>query len=70
MKFSPDNFGLIPYRRPIVTVGEPRSVLETSSLFLFLTCLVGRPIHTEKKEKPTLEELAAVQRLYIEELTR
>jgi len=45
------NFGLIPYRRPIITV-------------------VGRPIHTEKKDKPTTEEVAAVQRLYIEELTR
>lgn len=45
------NFGLMPYRRTIVSV-------------------VGKPIHVEKKEKPTLEEIEHIQNLYIEELFR
>jgi len=31
---------------------------------------VGKPIHVERCEKPTLEELTRVQQRYIEELTR
>ena len=31
---------------------------------------VGRPIHVEKSEKPGLEEVMRVQKMYIEELTR
>lgn len=31
---------------------------------------VGHPIHVEKCEKPTLEEIMHVQKMYIEELTR
>ncbi|KAF8517947.1 putative diacylglycerol acyltransferase type 2b [Hysterangium stoloniferum] len=45
------NFGLMPYRRKIVSV-------------------IGRPIHVVKNDKPTKEELEAVQRLYIDELFR
>ena len=32
--------------------------------------IVGRPIHVEKSEKPTLEQVRAVQKEYIEELYR
>lgn len=32
--------------------------------------LVGRPINVERSEKPTLEQVHAVQKLYIEELMR
>jgi len=45
------NFGLMPYRRKIVSV-------------------IGRPIHVVKNDKPTKEELEAVQSLYIDELFR
>ena len=31
---------------------------------------VGKPIHVERCEKPTLEELTRVQQRYIEELTQ
>lgn len=31
---------------------------------------VGRPINVERSEKPTLEQVHAVQKLYIEELMR
>lgn len=31
---------------------------------------VGRPIHTEKCEKPSIEEVLRLQELYINELTR
>lgn len=32
--------------------------------------LVGRPIHCEKREKPTMEEVTRVQEQYIAELMR
>lgn len=32
--------------------------------------LVGKPIHVEQCDKPTLEEVMRVQKKYIEELTR
>lgn len=32
--------------------------------------LVGKPIHVQKKEKPTIEEIEHIQKLYIEELFR
>lgn len=35
-----------------------------------IVAVIGRPIHTEKQEKPDLEEITRVQKLYIEELTR
>jgi hypothetical protein len=31
---------------------------------------VGRPIHVDKCDKPSLDELHRVQKLYIDELTR
>ncbi|KAF8579951.1 DAGAT-domain-containing protein [Ramaria rubella] len=45
------NFGLMPYRRSIVSV-------------------VGRPIHVTQNDKPTMEEVEAIQKLYIQELER
>ncbi|VDC05025.1 unnamed protein product [Peniophora sp. CBMAI 1063] len=45
------NFGLMPYRRRIVSV-------------------IGRPIHVQKTDKPSLEYVLAVQHEYIEELMR
>lgn len=45
------NFGLMPYRRTIVSV-------------------FGRPIHVQQNDKPTKEEVEAVQKRYIDELLR
>ena len=42
-------------------------------LFVYFTlifCLVGKPVHVEQCDKPTLEEVMRVQAKYIEELTR
>ncbi|KAF9528937.1 diacylglycerol acyltransferase-domain-containing protein [Crepidotus variabilis] len=35
-----------------------------------IVAVIGRPIHVEQCDKPTLEELTRVQKKYIEELTR
>ncbi|KAG2057478.1 DAGAT-domain-containing protein [Suillus hirtellus] len=35
-----------------------------------IVSVIGRPIHVQRCEKPSLEEIERVQRLYIEELTR
>jgi len=35
-----------------------------------IVSVIGRPIHVEKCDKPSLEELRRVQKLYIDELTR
>ena len=66
-----DNVGLMPYRRQIVAVSEFlffSSLLEALRLTFYVS--VGKPIHVERCEKPTLEELTSVQQRYIEELTR
>lgn len=64
----------MPYRRRIVSVSEwtqcsdPRNKLMVDDDWMFRA--VGRPINVVKNEKPTLEEVHAVQKLYIEELYR
>ena len=66
-----DNVGLMPYRRQIVAVSESlffSKLIEAFRLTLYVS--VGKPIHVERCEKPTLEELTRVQQQYIEELTR
>lgn len=35
-----------------------------------IVSVIGRPIHVQRCEKPSLEEVERVQRMYIEELTR
>jgi 2-acylglycerol O-acyltransferase 2 len=35
-----------------------------------IVSVIGRPIHVQRCEKPPLEEIERVQRMYIEELTR
>jgi 2-acylglycerol O-acyltransferase 2 len=35
-----------------------------------IVSVIGRPIHVQRCEKPSLEEIERVQRMYIEELTR
>jgi len=35
-----------------------------------IVAVIGKPIHVEKCDKPTLEEVMRVQKMYIEELTR
>lgn len=64
-----DNLGLMPYRRRIVSVSE--SFCDFQILHLqTLTSTVGRPIHTQQCDRPSIEEVTRVQTLYIEELTR
>ena len=61
----------MPYRRQIVAVSESlffSKLIEAFRLTLYVS--VGKPIHVERCEKPTLEELTRVQQQYIEELTR
>lgn len=59
----------MPYRRRIVSVSELFCDLQTFD-FQTLTSIVGRPIHIQQCDKPSIEELTRVQTLYIEELTR
>lgn len=63
-----DNLGLMPYRRRIVSVSELFCNFHVSHLDS--TSIVGRPIHIQKCNRPTIEEVTRVQTLYIEELTR
>jgi len=67
-----DNLGLMPYRRRIVAVSKSSSGSFNHSpiTYQLTTCQVGKPIHVEKCEKPNLEQVIRVQKLYIEELTR
>lgn len=67
-----DNLGLMPYRKRIVAVSTflVFPFLFILSFFDGWPDLVGRPIHVEQSDKPTLEELTRIQKLYIDELTR
>lgn len=67
-----DNLGLMPYRKRIVAVSTflVFPFLFILSFFDGWLDLVGRPIHVEQSDKPTLEELTRIQKLYIDELTR
>lgn len=64
-----DNFGLMPYRRSIVSVCEHQhfqSQIDTEE-----QCVtVGRPIAVTKCEKPTAEMVMDVHAKYVAELTR
>ena len=63
-----DNLGLMPYRRRIVAVSKYSyrdAVAASTNVYL-----VGRPIHVEKCEKPSIEEVKRVQETYITELMR
>jgi len=68
-----DNIGLMPYRRPMTVVSKFMVIIlfafirDWSYSFFFT---VGHPIHTEKCEKPSIEEVLRLQELYINELTR
>lgn len=60
----------MPYRRRIVSVSELFHTYQVLHRPDCLTSTVGRPIHTQQCERPSIEELTRVQTLYIEELTR
>lgn len=65
-----DNFGLMPYRRTIVSVCELLQAIQPNRGFISDDCPVGRPIHVTKTEKPTTEQVMEVHAKYIAELTR
>lgn len=65
------SIGLLPYRHPIVSVGE----LTFCALYLLILLIVnpisvGRPIPTKQNPNPTKADLEEIQKLYIEELER
>lgn len=68
---SADNLGLMPYRRRIVAVSESKHYSQVCRPPDPLgPPAVGKPIHVEKCDKPSIEEVMRVQKMYIEELTR
>ena len=61
----------MPYRRQIVAVSQSRSFSCYGYPFILSFFFpVGKPVHVEQCDKPSLEELMRVQEKYIEELTR
>jgi 2-acylglycerol O-acyltransferase 2 len=64
------SIGLLPYRHPIVSVGECFSILLYHCLSNLPLLIVGRPIETKKNPNPTKAELEEYQKKYIEELER
>ncbi len=60
----------MPYRRQIVAVSKCRGVFCLRRPIDSGFSSVGRPIHVTKCDKPSLEDVIEVQKLYIDELTR
>ena len=68
--FIVDNLGLMPYRRQIVAVSKSLAFFTLMVPIIYLFFSVGKPIHVQQCDKPSMEEIMRVQKKYIEELTR
>ena len=64
----------MPYRRQIVAVSESQFFFslwfQPFSFSFFVLLSVGKPIHVQQCDKPSLDEVMRVQEKYIGELTR
>ena len=65
-----DNLGLLPYRKRIVAVSKCFHSPYARATSIEFCSTVGNPIHVEKCEKPSIEEVKRIQNLYIDELLR
>jgi 2-acylglycerol O-acyltransferase 2 len=69
-----DNWGLLPYRRQIIAVSEspvvPPCIQHGMDANFKLHRTVGRPVHVQKTDNPSIEQIREVQEAYITELLR